>query len=215
MECLFKVGNSLQVICSLNDLIQPERLVGKFIVYIKKINSLKTCPSKNEFHQKSQLHKCISQCNAESNTHNFNTDIVISCMFQSHFLKTYLFDFIKLYKKATMLSKSFEIETTRMSHFNIFINFILQVMSDSILTKLSKLNRDDFKNLVALGTFATYENRVYLAGPCNIGKSSLASILIGEEVPKTWFSTDGLIIHFGRNGIDLLQRKMIPLKKGK
>ncbi|VDI45786.1 Hypothetical predicted protein [Mytilus galloprovincialis] len=87
-------------------------------------------------------------------------------------------------------------------------------MSESILTKLSQLNKDDFQDLVALGTFASYENRVFLAGPCNIGKSSLASILIGDAIPKTWFSTDGLIIHFGRNGIDLQQRKMIPLKKG-
>lgn len=87
-------------------------------------------------------------------------------------------------------------------------------MSESILTKLSNLNRDDFKNLVALGTFDSYENRVFLAGPCNIGKSSLASILIAEAIPKTWRSTDGLIIHFGRNGIDLEHRKMIPLKKG-
>ncbi|XP_063406317.1 uncharacterized protein LOC134690270 [Mytilus trossulus] len=90
----------------------------------------------------------------------------------------------------------------------------LQEISNPILTKLRQLSKNDFQDLVALGTFASYENRVYLAGPCNIGKSSLASILIGEEIPKTWFSTDGLIIHFGRNGIDLQQRKMIPLEKG-
>ncbi|XP_063437227.1 uncharacterized protein LOC134718555 [Mytilus trossulus] len=90
----------------------------------------------------------------------------------------------------------------------------LQVISYPMLTKLGQLNRKDFQELVALGTFASYENMVYLAGPCNIGKSSLASILICEEIPKTWLSTDGLIIHFGRNGIDLQQRKMIPLKKG-
>ncbi|XP_071143583.1 uncharacterized protein [Mytilus edulis] len=87
-------------------------------------------------------------------------------------------------------------------------------MSESILTKLTQLNRDDFQDLVALGTFSSYENRVFLAGPCNIGKSSLASILIDEAIPKTWYSTDGLVIHFGRNGIDLQHRKMIPLKKG-
>ncbi|CAG2239050.1 RIPK4 [Mytilus edulis] len=87
-------------------------------------------------------------------------------------------------------------------------------ISESILTKLTQLNRDDFQDLVALGTFSSYENRVFLAGPCNIGKSSLASILIDEAIPKTWYSTDGLVIHFGRNGIDLQHRKMIPLKKG-
>ncbi|CAC5384791.1 ANKRD50 [Mytilus coruscus] len=87
-------------------------------------------------------------------------------------------------------------------------------ISESILTKLTQLNRDDFQDLVALGTFSSYENRVFLAGPCNIGKSSLASILIDEAIPKKWYSTDGLVIHFGRNGIDLQHRKMIPLKKG-
>lgn len=87
-------------------------------------------------------------------------------------------------------------------------------MSESILTKLCQLNKDDFKDLVALGTYASYENTVYLAGPCNIGKSSLASILIGEPIVKTWVSTDGLTIHFGRNGIDLHRRMMVPLKRG-
>lgn len=86
--------------------------------------------------------------------------------------------------------------------------------SETILTKLSHLNRIDFKDLVALGTFASFENRVYLAGPCNTGKSSIASVLIGETIPKKWISTDGLIIHFGRNGIDLQRKKMVPLKKG-
>lgn len=82
------------------------------------------------------------------------------------------------------------------------------------MAKLRQLNKRDFEDLVALGTYASYENRVYLAGPCNTGKSSLASILIGEAIPKKWISTDGLIIHFGRNGIDLQRRKMVPLKKG-
>ncbi|CAG2211889.1 unnamed protein product [Mytilus edulis] len=61
--------------------------------------------------------------------------------------------------------------------------------------------------------FASYENRVYLAGACNTGKSSLASILIGEEVPEKWHSTDGLVIHYGRNGIRLEDKKMIPLRE--
>jgi tRNA U34 5-carboxymethylaminomethyl modifying GTPase MnmE/TrmE len=44
------------------------------------------------------------------------------------------------------------------------------------------------------------ENRVYLAGACNVGKSILASILLGEEIPQSVKSTDGLIIYYGRNG---------------
>lgn len=74
---------------------------------------------------------------------------------------------------------------------------------------------NELKKLITKGTFESYENRVYLAGPCNSGKSSLASILIGGKVVTKWCSTDGLIIYFGRNGILLKQKKMIPLGIGK
>ena len=65
---------------------------------------------------------------------------------------------------------------------------------------------DETKELVK-GTFRSYENCVYLAGACNVGKTTLASILIGEKI-----STDGLNICFGRNGIDLKKKEMVPLK---
>ncbi|CAG2253034.1 unnamed protein product [Mytilus edulis] len=71
----------------------------------------------------------------------------------------------------------------------------------------------EFKTILSKGTYASYENRVFLAGSVNTGKSTLASVLIGEKVPTDWKSTDGLIIHFGKNGIDLMTRKMIPLEK--
>ncbi|CAG2254325.1 unnamed protein product [Mytilus edulis] len=88
-----------------------------------------------------------------------------------------------------------------------------KVESESLLSRLPKMNMSDFKNLMSKGDYASYENRVFLAGACNVGKSCLASILIGEEIPKKWYSTDGLTIYFGRNGIHLEDRKMIPLKK--
>ena len=68
---------------------------------------------------------------------------------------------------------------------------------------------DETKELLVKGTFRSYENCVYLAGGCNVGKSTLASILIGEKI-----STDGLNIYFGRNGIDLKKKEMVPLKQG-
>ena len=71
---------------------------------------------------------------------------------------------------------------------------------------------DETKELLVKGTFRSYENCVYLAGGCNVGKSTLASILIGGEIPTEWISTDGLNIYFGRNGINLKTRKMVPLK---
>ena len=73
---------------------------------------------------------------------------------------------------------------------------------------------EEMKELISKGTFMAFENRVYLAGACNVGKSTLASILLGEEIPQHWKSTDGLIIYFGRNGIHLEDKTMIPLKKG-
>jgi hypothetical protein len=68
--------------------------------------------------------------------------------------------------------------------------------------------------LISKGTFMAYGNRVYLAGACNVGKSILASILLGEEIPQSLKSTDGLIIYFGRIGIDLKDKAMVPLRKG-
>jgi hypothetical protein len=59
-----------------------------------------------------------------------------------------------------------------------------------------------------------YENRVYLAGACNVDNSILASILLGEEIPQSLKSTDGLIIYFGRNGIDLKDKAMVTSRKG-
>jgi tRNA U34 5-carboxymethylaminomethyl modifying GTPase MnmE/TrmE len=40
---------------------------------------------------------------------------------------------------------------------------------------------DEMKELLSKGTFISYENCVYLGGACNVGKSTLASILIGSN----------------------------------
>lgn len=47
-----------------------------------------------------------------------------------------------------------------------------------------------------------------------VGKSTLASVLIGTEIPQRWTSTNGLVIYFGRNGIDIEKKKMVPLNEG-
>ena len=73
---------------------------------------------------------------------------------------------------------------------------------------------EEVNELISKGTFMAYENRVYLAGACNVGKYTLASILLGEEIPQSLKSTDGLMIYFGRNGIDLKDKTMFPLRKG-
>ena len=70
---------------------------------------------------------------------------------------------------------------------------------------------DEMKELLSKGTFLSFENCVYLAGACKVGKSTLASILIGKKITTEYISTDGLNIYFGRNGIDLETGKMVPL----
>ncbi|CAG2256576.1 unnamed protein product [Mytilus edulis] len=62
--------------------------------------------------------------------------------------------------------------------------------------------------------YQSFDNRVFLAGACNSGKSTLASVLIGDDIPQTWKSTDGLVVYFGRNGIHLKTGEMVPLKDG-
>ena len=44
----------------------------------------------------------------------------------------------------------------------------------------------EIKELLSKGTFTSIENRAYLAGACNVGKSTFVSILIGEENPESW-----------------------------
>ncbi|CAC5406644.1 unnamed protein product [Mytilus coruscus] len=76
------------------------------------------------------------------------------------------------------------------------------------------VDADDFQRMLSHGEYLSYENRLSLGGPCRAGKSTLASVLIDEEIPLKWNSTDGLVIFFGRNGIDIKQNTMVPLKKG-
>ncbi|CAG2225822.1 unnamed protein product [Mytilus edulis] len=73
---------------------------------------------------------------------------------------------------------------------------------------------EDFHKLLSTGTYESFENRVFLCGSCACGKSTLASVLIGSPIPLTWKSTDGLVIHFGRNGINLDTYAMVPLNEG-
>ncbi|VDI11029.1 Hypothetical predicted protein [Mytilus galloprovincialis] len=71
---------------------------------------------------------------------------------------------------------------------------------------------EEFLKLLSTGTYESFENRVFLCGSCACGKSTLASVLIGSPIPRTWQSTDGLVIHFGRNGINLETFEMVPLQ---
>jgi polynucleotide 5'-kinase involved in rRNA processing len=43
---------------------------------------------------------------------------------------------------------------------------------------------EEIKELLSKDTFISYENCAYLGGACNVGKSTLASILIDQEIQQ-------------------------------
>ncbi|XP_076073079.1 uncharacterized protein LOC143044801 [Mytilus galloprovincialis] len=94
----------------------------------------------------------------------------------------------------------------------------LEVQLNSIHSKDIHLpwlvNAGEFQSMLSNGEYLSYENRLSLGGPCKAGKSTLASLLIGNTIPLNWNSTDGLVIYFGRNGIHIEEKKMEPLREG-
>ncbi|XP_052079906.1 uncharacterized protein LOC127718044 isoform X2 [Mytilus californianus] len=72
----------------------------------------------------------------------------------------------------------------------------------------------DLQEVLKLGQFKCYWNRIYLVGPYNSGKSCLAKILVGEPIPKERESTDGIWIYIGRAGMDLEKTQWMCFPKG-
>lgn len=72
----------------------------------------------------------------------------------------------------------------------------------------------DLQELLRDSSFQSFWNRVYLVGPNSVGKSCLAKILVGEQVPQSRKSTDGIWIYMGRAGMDVDGMKWIYFKKG-
>ncbi|CAG2244109.1 unnamed protein product [Mytilus edulis] len=72
----------------------------------------------------------------------------------------------------------------------------------------------EFKDLLNSGSYKCYWNRIFLTGPFGVGKTALAKILVGEDVPEQRESTDGIWIYIGRAGMDIQERRWIFLKKG-
>lgn len=73
----------------------------------------------------------------------------------------------------------------------------------------------DLLEVIKLGHYKCYWNRVYLVGPYFSGKSCLAKILVGEPVPKGRESTDGIWIYIGRAGMDIEEKMWKCFRKGK
>ncbi|CAG2219968.1 unnamed protein product [Mytilus edulis] len=72
----------------------------------------------------------------------------------------------------------------------------------------------DLQDLIQESSFKSFWNRVYLVGPYSVGKSCLAKLLVGERVPDSRESTDGIWIYFGRAGMDVDEMKWIYFEKG-
>ncbi|XP_063426192.1 uncharacterized protein LOC134709993 [Mytilus trossulus] len=77
-----------------------------------------------------------------------------------------------------------------------------------------QVDGDEFQRMLSHGTYLSYDNRLTLGGPCEAGKSSLASLLIGKEIPLKRNLKDGIGIYFGKNGIDIEKKKMVRLHGG-
>lgn len=72
----------------------------------------------------------------------------------------------------------------------------------------------DLQDLLQESSFKSFWNRVYLVGPYSVGKSCLAKILVGELVPESRKSTDGIWIYIGRAGMDVEKLNWIYFEKG-
>ncbi|CAC5361280.1 unnamed protein product [Mytilus coruscus] len=93
-------------------------------------------------------------------------------------------------------------------HFPILENF------ETELRGLGLETTEDLKEVMKLGYFKCFWNRVYIVGPYFSGKSCLAKLLVGDALPKERKSTDGIWIYMGRAGMDLNDGKWIFIPKG-
>ncbi|XP_063413910.1 uncharacterized protein LOC134696182 [Mytilus trossulus] len=92
-----------------------------------------------------------------------------------------------------------------------------EIQKGELLQKLRGLGfqtASDLQDLLLVSSFKSYWNRVYLVGPYSVGKSCLAKILVGEPVPESRESTDGIWICMGKAGMDVDEMKWINFEKG-
>ncbi|VDI71687.1 Hypothetical predicted protein [Mytilus galloprovincialis] len=75
-------------------------------------------------------------------------------------------------------------------------------------------NVSDLNELLNESSQKSCWNRIYLVGPYNVGKTCLAKVLVGETVPKTRQSTDGIWIYMGRAGMNVEDMKWVFFPKG-
>ncbi|XP_076090552.1 uncharacterized protein LOC143062692 isoform X3 [Mytilus galloprovincialis] len=88
---------------------------------------------------------------------------------------------------------------------------------DDVISEIKSLGFETvlgFEEIMKKGSYKCYWNRVYLVGNYNIGKTTLAKVLVGDPVPEVRQSTDGIWLYIGLAGMDIDQQKWIFLPKG-
>ncbi|XP_071140776.1 uncharacterized protein [Mytilus edulis] len=73
---------------------------------------------------------------------------------------------------------------------------------------------EDLQEIMKLGTYRCYGNRIFLVGQFSVGKTTLAKVLIGEELSTQRRATDGIWIHIGKAGMNLEDKKWLTLPQG-
>ncbi|XP_052076240.1 uncharacterized protein LOC127714238 [Mytilus californianus] len=106
-------------------------------------------------------------------------------------------------------------KTRRRSQMKSFLQE--EIQKDELLQQLRGLGLEtasDLQDLLLDSSFKSYWNRIYLVGPYSVGKSCLAKVLVGEQVPESKESTDGIWICMGKAGMDVDEMKWIYFEKG-
>ncbi|CAC5403694.1 unnamed protein product [Mytilus coruscus] len=106
-------------------------------------------------------------------------------------------------------------KTRRRSEMKSFLQE--EIQKGDLLQQLRGLGLEtasDLQDLLLDSSFKSYWNRVYLVGPYSVGKSCLAKVLVGEQVPESRESTDGIWICMGKAGMDVDEMKWIYFEKG-
>ncbi|CAG2199579.1 unnamed protein product [Mytilus edulis] len=80
------------------------------------------------------------------------------------------------------------------------------------LERFGMKTEDDFQNIVSQGSYQSHENRIYLVGPYNVGKTTIAAVLVNDEIPRERCPTNGIWVHLRRAGMNIEKREWVFFK---
>ncbi|XP_052070156.1 uncharacterized protein LOC127708967 isoform X2 [Mytilus californianus] len=80
------------------------------------------------------------------------------------------------------------------------------------LERFKMKTEEDFQSIVSQGSYQSHENRIYLVGPYNVGKTTIAAVLVNDEIPKERCPTNGIWVHLRRAGMNIEKREWVFYK---